>query len=184
MSGYDDRGEEARGTAIAVDKLAEDARSLTQDVFEDQHGSAFLMIGDIDLDAPRGPGATVARMDYVDDPDARPVEFNPNVHPIRRTGRSVGHLVSVGRTSNNDVVVPDVSVSRFHAFLKERHGDSPWSIQDAGSTNGTEVNAQPIPSQGNGAPVTLKSGDRIRIGQVDFTFIDSELLIRLLSGAD
>jgi pSer/pThr/pTyr-binding forkhead associated (FHA) protein len=84
----------------------------------------------------------------------------------------VGHLITLGRTANNDVVVPDVSVSRFHAFVKAQEG-GPMQIQDAKSTNGTTVNGSSIPAQGHGPAVDLKSGDSIRIGQVEFTFVDA-----------
>ena len=129
--------------------------------------------------SPDGPGATVVDMMSSSDPDRPDTTFVPHVHPIRRTGRSVGHLVSVGRTSNNDVVISDVSVSRFHAFLKEGL-DNTLRVQDAGSTNGTRLNGRPVPVQGHGEPSDLKSGDRLRVGHVDLTFLEAELLIRLL----
>jgi len=180
-----DRQKTAReqGTGIAVDDLAADARRLSLEDFEQAHGDAFLMLGSLDLDAPGGPAATVVAWIVPDETEAECLgPFDPLVHPVRRTGRSVGHLISVGRTSNNDVVVPDVSVSRFHAFLKEATGDARWSIQDAGSTNGTAVNGRPVPAQGKGGPVDLKSGDRVRVGQVELTFFEAELLVRLLQG--
>jgi len=171
-----------RGTGIAVHDLDADARRFSQADFEEAHGNAFLMLGSMDLATPDGPGATVVELSISDDPDADVPSFDPLVHPICRTGRSVGHLVSVGRTSNNDVVLPDVSVSRFHAFLKEGVGSGSWSIQDAGSTNGTTVNGRSVPVQGRGVPIALKSGDRVRIGQVDLGFVEAELLVRLLRG--
>ena len=168
-----------RGTGIAVGDLVHDARTLSREEFEDRYGRAFLMIGGLDLVAPDGPGATVVDMMNSSDPDRPDTTFVPHVHPIRRTGRSVGHLVSVGRTSNNDVVISDVSVSRFHAFLKEGLDDT-LRIQDAGSTNGTRLNGRPVPVQGHGEPPDLKSGDRLRVGHVELTFLEAELLIRLL----
>ena len=75
--------------------------------------------------------------------------------------------------SNNDVVVRDTSVSRFHAYVKPGESGG-LLIQDAGSTNGTVVNGQSVPARGNGPAVELKPGDDVRIGQVDFTFIDAE----------
>jgi pSer/pThr/pTyr-binding forkhead associated (FHA) protein len=79
--------------------------------------------------------------------------------------------------------VRDVSVSRFHAFLKSGDGGG-LQIQDAGSTNGTAVNGRPAPPRGEGAPLELKSGDRVRIGQVHLTFLDSESLIDVLRHGD
>jgi hypothetical protein len=177
-----DHSETEQGTGIAVGELVQDARALSREDFEDRHGSAFLMVGGIDLVAPAGPGSTVVELGGGEESDASAPAFKPHVHPIRRTGRSVGHLVSVGRTANNDIVIADVSVSRFHAFLKEGQGDALW-IQDAGSTNGSSVNGRPVAAQGQGVPVALKSGDRVKIGHVELTFLEAELLIRLLGSA-
>ena len=171
-----------RGTGIPVDDLVDDACRLSRADFEEAYGNAFLMLGSIDEAAPAGPGTTMVQLPMPADPGAQGSSFDPRVHPIRRTGRSVGHLVSLGRTSNNDVVISDVSVSRFHAFLKQGVAEASWTIQDAGSKNGTIVNGRRVPLQGKGAPVALKSGDRVRVGQVELTFFEAELLIRLLRG--
>ena len=84
-------------------------------------------------------------------------------------------LMTVGRTSNNDVVVRDTSVSRFHAYVKPADAGT-LLIQDAGSTNGTLVNGNSVPARDNGPPIELKPGDDVRIGQVDFTFLDAAAL--------
>ena len=49
-----------------------------------------------------------------------------------------GGRVRLGRGSDNDVVLSDVSVSRYHAeILREADG---WTVHDLKSTNGVEVN--------------------------------------------
>ena len=96
--------------------------------------------------------------------------------PVRSNGRSAGHLITIGRGSENDVVIPDVSISRFHAFAKQG-ANSEWLIQDAGSTNGTTVNGLSAPQQGHGSPIEMKAGDNLRIGQVELTFLDAVALI-------
>jgi DNA ligase (NAD+) len=45
--------------------------------------------------------------------------------------------ITIGRTSNNDVVINDSSVSRLHAYVR-REGDK-WVVADAGSKNGTKL---------------------------------------------
>lgn len=67
--------------------------------------------------------------------------------------------VRLGRGSDNDVVLSDVSVSRYHAELSCEDGS--WSVQDLKSTNGVEVNRAPIQR----AP--LEPGDRLGIGIFD-----------------
>jgi adenylate cyclase len=64
--------------------------------------------------------------------------------------------IRLGRGSDNDVVLPDVSVSRYHAELVQEPGG--WYVQDLKSTNGVEVNRVPVER----APV--QAGDQLGIG--------------------
>lgn len=174
----DEEGTQGRG--VELEALGRAARALTAARFADQHGEAFLLLADVHLEGPGGPGATVLGIPSTRAGDDAGVWGNPRlVHPIRRSGRSVGHLVSAGRTSNNDVVIPDSSVSRFHAFFKQT-SDGRFQVQDAGSTNGTAVNHDPVPAQGEGSPVALKSGDTVTIGRVSLRFYEAEPLHELL----
>jgi adenylate cyclase len=67
-----------------------------------------------------------------------------------------GGRVRLGRGSDNDVVLSDVSVSRYHAeILRESDG---WTVHDLKSTNGVEVNRVPVER----AP--LRAGDLLTVG--------------------
>lgn len=70
-----------------------------------------------------------------------------------------GSRVRLGRGSDNDVVLSDVSVSRYHAELIREAGG--WHVQDLRSTNGIELNRAPVQR----AP--LQPGDRLGIGVFD-----------------
>ena len=70
--------------------------------------------------------------------------------------------ITIGRVSNNDVVLSDPNVSRRHAALK-RNG-SEWLLVDLGSTNGTMVNGRP------GHEHRLKDGDRLGFGTSELVF--------------
>jgi len=65
--------------------------------------------------------------------------------------------VSIGRSSENDVVLNDFSVSRKHAILV-RNKDDEWTLKDNNSTNGIRVNGKQVPE----APV--KDGDELAVG--------------------
>ena len=80
--------------------------------------------------------------------------------------------MTVGRAPDSDVVIPDRSISRRHAFLK-RGADGAWLILDAGSSNGTTVNGASVLVRGAGRPTSLQPGNTIRLGALEFTFADA-----------
>jgi hypothetical protein len=73
-----------------------------------------------------------------------------------------GALISIGRASDNDVIVDDPEVSRHHCQLKLQHGA--YSLADLGSRNGSWINGQPVNE------VALGPGDLIRIGSTEIEF--------------
>lgn len=75
--------------------------------------------------------------------------------------------VSLGRTQENDVVVPDDGASRQHAKITQ-DGES-WQIEDLRSSNGTRVNGEPLKR-----PLMLRDGDLIKIGDVTFKFAEQK----------
>ena len=76
---------------------------------------------------------------------------------------------------NNDVVIPDPSVSRMHALVK-RGECGVFLMLDAGSSNGTTVNGISVLARGHGPPSELKPGDNVRLGRVESTFLDARSL--------
>ncbi|MBL8937492.1 MAG: FHA domain-containing protein [Archangium sp.] len=83
--------------------------------------------------------------------------------------------VTVGRTSNNDIVLDDNSVSRFHAWLQL--DDAGWTIVDAGSRNGTWVGGKKLVVK---APATLASGVRVKVGAIELTYFTTEGFLKML----
>lgn len=70
--------------------------------------------------------------------------------------------VRIGRIGDNDVVLPDPNVSRFHARVTRRGGS--YHITDLGSTNGTWVNEMRI------GEAELADNDVIRLGNTRLVF--------------
>jgi Protein of unknown function (DUF3662)/FHA domain len=73
-----------------------------------------------------------------------------------------GALISIGRASDNDVIVDDPEVSRHHCQLKLQHGA--YGFADLGSRNGSWVNGQQV------SEVALGPGDSIQIGSTEILF--------------
>ncbi|MEZ6093777.1 MAG: GGDEF domain-containing protein [Pirellulaceae bacterium] len=73
------------------------------------------------------------------------------------------HSTVLGRSVDCDIHLDDDSVSRRHAEI--RPTEMGYEIIDLGSTNGIQVNDQPVRQH------PLRSGDRIRMGQRIFRFL-------------
>jgi pSer/pThr/pTyr-binding forkhead associated (FHA) protein len=70
---------------------------------------------------------------------------------------------TVGRSTEGDVFLDDVTVSRKHAIF-ERRADGVWFVRDVGSLNGTYVNGEQVDE------TKLASGDEVQIGRFKVTF--------------
>jgi hypothetical protein len=79
--------------------------------------------------------------------------------------------VTMGRTTNNDIVLDDASVSRFHGWLQKDDGSGKWTLTDAGSKNGTWVGTSKLVAK---KPVILENNVRVRVGNLELTFYTSQ----------
>jgi pSer/pThr/pTyr-binding forkhead associated (FHA) protein len=84
-------------------------------------------------------------------PDGAEVELNDSV--------------SIGRGTNNDLVMESSAVSREHAAVKFQDGR--WFLEDRGSFNGTYLNGTRVVP---GTPLPLRHADRISIGAETLIF--------------
>ncbi len=81
--------------------------------------------------------------------------------------------ISLGRSDDNDMVIPDPAVSRNHLTLRITTDFSRVFITDT-STHGTEVSGKIVP-KGLGSGFTLENGDTIKIGN---TILQYELKLK------
>lgn len=101
-------------------------------------------------------------------------------HPVRkahtRLGSSGGNEILIGRAEPNDVRLRHATISKFHAHI--RFGPEGPELLDAGSTNGTFYDGEPVPS---GDKVVLRDGHRVRLGHVDLDVYDPARLHGVLA---
>jgi len=71
--------------------------------------------------------------------------------------------VNLGRELDNAIRLPDPSVSRHHAVVRQANGGH--EIQDLGSSNGVLVNGNRVER------AQLQDGDRITLGQLQLTYV-------------
>ncbi|NJL46992.1 MAG: adenylate/guanylate cyclase domain-containing protein [Leptolyngbyaceae cyanobacterium SM2_5_2] len=74
------------------------------------------------------------------------------------------HCWTVGRSDDNNLVLPDRWISRNHAMLQGMENGEFYLI-DLGSRNGTFVNGRRV-----SVPVILRDGDLITFGQTEISF--------------
>jgi pSer/pThr/pTyr-binding forkhead associated (FHA) protein len=70
--------------------------------------------------------------------------------------------ITIGRASDNNVVIDSKLASRYHAFIQKIKDD--YYVKDLESTNGTLLNGQKIPGD---KYVKLNPSDTITIGKVN-----------------
>lgn len=136
------------------DPAASGTQTLTLDEDED----------DIDVTRPHGKEL--------------PSEIDLELYPLaKKSGAAFTEKITIGRTSNNDVVIPDTSVSRLHAYI--RRDGSNWVVADAGSKNGSWLRGEALKARRE-QPLTSRS--IVRLGDVDLTFFVAVDLFAALGG--
>ncbi len=138
-----------------------DEGRLSYDTFALRLEAAVQTRSRADLDAvladlpgrwQRGWAALVSRMPRVWPSASWPVLMFPSGEQSRFT---------IGRDTGCDMVLPDPTVSRWHAGLRREPGG--WLLDDLGSTNGTLVNGWRVR-----AWVPVRDGDLVSFGAVTF----------------
>lgn len=84
----------------------------------------------------------------------------------KRSGSSYEHMITLGRTDNNDILLKFGFISKFHAYFL-RLPDGRYTISDAESFNSTVVNSEPLKPH---EKRQLEFGDRITFGPISFTY--------------
>lgn len=77
---------------------------------------------------------------------------------------------TIGRTDDNFILLSDTSISRHHAKII-RQGEI-YTVMDLGSSNGSRLNGKLLKT-----PQTLKAGDRIHFGNIEFVFVAGDARI-------
>lgn len=88
------------------------------------------------------------------------------IEPLDRTGErvDVDVAVTIGRSADCDIAIPDTYLSSRHARVANDSGD--LTIEDLGSTNGTYVNQELVEGR-----VHLERGDIVQVGGILFEVV-------------
>ena len=93
----------------------------------------------------------------------------------RSNSKSPAHMLTIGRTPDNDMIMKDMAISKAHAAIRIAKGS--FFIEDCGSTNGSRLNGVRVGDK----PVLLRDRDVIALGNYEFTFLYPASLHDLLA---
>jgi hypothetical protein len=168
---------------LTLSALAKASAGLDDATFSSRFAPGFLMLKG-QLNAVQGPAQTDIRpRAAIVDGEARFEDENTSdvkilVFLLRRRPISTHDFISIGRVDGNDIALPDESVSKFHAYVKDIGGA--LHLQDARSRNGTMIGSQPVAARGAGPAVALQHGQVIQFGSVATTYHAASPLLALL----
>jgi hypothetical protein len=101
------------------------------------------------------------------------------VWEVRKRQTTFPDKITIGRTPNNDVVIPDDGISKFHAYIAA--SASRWRIVDAGSSNGTRVSDRATEALD---PTDLIDGTVITLGAaMQLLWCPPPMMVQLLNSS-
>jgi hypothetical protein len=108
----------------------------------------------------------------------RPTSSDPLIFEVRKveharpSGLAFG--ITLGRAANNDIMLDDSTVSRFHASFQQEERTGVWYLNDAESQNGSFVEGARVSPR---LPAPLTSGASLGFGDVRVLFLMPESFV-------
>jgi hypothetical protein len=159
-----------------LEQFSEQFRQVGEESFKRLYPSAFLLTLGMagDLAESHGSGTSIIN---VSDGILERGRIAGRVFSLVKGRYSPKGPITIGRTAENDVVIPEYSVSRKHCFLTTVDGE--YRITDWGSANGTLVNEVDI---GKMVPKRLVGGEIITLGRLMMLFLPPRHFVEHVRG--
>lgn len=111
-------------------------------------------------------------MDTAEEAAASAGSLQQAIYPLIKNAQTLAarSRFVIGRLDGNDIVMPDLALSKRHAIIELTDGD--YWLSDCGSTNGTMLNGHLLDQN----PKPLCDGDVISFARYEFTFLSPESL--------
>ncbi len=132
---------------LKLDRFAEEIKDLSLEDFVRRYDVPFLLIHGHKT-APASLFST-GKVEVVHKKEADQVkpqsgEAQDMVFPLRKTaGNAFTNMISIGRATNNDIVIQNQYVSKLHGFFRPLP-DGSVTVTDSGSKFGTTIDGAPL----------------------------------------
>lgn len=146
--------------------FAREAQELGREGFVKEYGEAFLLLHAADLTGA-APGDT-----SIPTSRGNTAATTFHVFAVRKSERNDRPYVSIGRDDDNDLVILDGTISRYHAGIS-LIGEGRYGVVDLGSRNGTFLTDTPVVVEDEGDPTPLETRANLRCGSVSLKFMKS-----------
>lgn len=151
------------GGFVAFDEIQARARALSEEEFLGEFPVPALVVVYREPEAEGGtldPSSQGVQLLTVSIKSASILRYlNRVAFLCKRPGNPFAHLISVGRSTSNDIAIGVDSVSKVHGYFAR--DERIWSFTDHSSTNGSLLNDQPLES---GQKNELEDGDFLQLG--------------------
>lgn len=162
-----------------LEDFVQELKRVGEVAFRRRHSAPVLVVtGQVSRGERAGATGDVTRVTVAPGPRrGAALSLVHRVFPLVKAPSAPGGPVSLGRTSENDVAIPEYSISKRHCtFALE---DGMMAIQDCGSTNGTLLNGAALDRE---AHVPLCGGEHLTMGRFTFLFETPAGFLELVSG--
>jgi hypothetical protein len=153
--------------AVYLNDYIEELKRVGEVVFRRRHPSPVLIVtGKAAELVDRGASHEVTMVaKAATGSHAKELALLHRVFPIVKAPFSPRGPVLLGRTGDNDVAIPEYSISKRHCFFEFQPGQT--LVCDCGSTNGTLLNGKKLEPK---TAVQLRGGEMITLGRYAFMF--------------
>ena len=169
-----------RVATVYLTDYVQELKRVGEVVFRRRHAAPVLIVTGRAAELVTGPEASSREVTMLSKPgggEIKSLALMHRVFPIIKAPFSPRGPVLVGRTGDNDLAIPEYSISKRHCFFEFLPGEI--LLFDCGSTNGTLLDGQRLePKKGT----RLKGGEIVTLGRYAFMYQPADGFLQYVRG--
>jgi len=165
--------------ALSMEQLAGELKRRGEESFKNRYPHPFLVVVFVPPEESEEEEHFTRKATFSDYIPRKGRLSGMKAIPLVKTSRNVfSSKITVGRATNNDVIIRAQMVSKAHAAFVLDDGER-IKLMDMGSANGTMLNGKKLKKREMSA---VDSGDTITFWRFVFEYQELDAFVRLLNG--